>query len=141
MRSNLVFEARCAEGGDVQLPERRKGLPRNPEASGSLGGEHEKVGFNRGPVGIRVDRQKNHRPWRLARRDFKQDARAHQRRRPGRRGGVEVDGHSRVVARRDHLHRRVLQVGSEIDLRQGGFAEGPVEALQLEPRREHEARD
>jgi len=30
-----------------------------------------------------------------------------------------------MVARRDHLHRRVLQVDSEVDLLQGGFVEGP----------------
>ena len=46
-----------------------------------------------------------------------------------------------MVARRDHLHRRVLQVDREVDLRQGGFVEGPGQAVQLEPRREHKARD
>ena len=51
-----------------------------------------------------------------------QDAQAHQGGRPGRRRGVEVDGHSRVVARRHHLHRRVLQEGREADVRQGRVA-------------------
>ena len=38
-----------------------------------------------------------------------------------------MDGHSRLGARRDHLHRRILQIKSEADLRQGGFVGGPAE--------------
>ena len=66
---------------------------------------------------------------------LEQDAQAHQGSRPGRRRGVEVDGHSGLVARRHHLHRRVLQEGREAHLRQGRVSEGPGPALQLEPRR------
>jgi hypothetical protein len=40
-----------------------------------------------------------------------------------------VDGHARLVARRDHLRRRVLQVDREVDLRQGGFVEAPGQAF------------
>ncbi len=97
-------------------------------------------------VTIALDRREDQRVGGLARGDLEQDAHAHQRGRPGHRRGVEVgEGnepwHSRLVARRDHLHRRVLQVDSEVDLRQGGFVEGPGEAVQLEPRRESQARD
>ena len=43
--------------------------------------------------------------------------------------------HSRVVARRDHLHRRALQECREADLRQRRVSEGPGRSLQLGPRR------
>ena len=35
-------------------------------------------------------------------------------------------GHPRLVARRDHLHRRVLQVGREADLRKGASLKDPA---------------
>src|SRR3954468_8329846 len=90
---------------------------------------------------FRADRQENRGARRLAGRDIEENAQAHQGGGPGGGGGVEVHGHSRLVARRDALHRRVLQGHREADLRQGRFVEGPGEALQLEPRREGEARD
>ena len=37
-----------------------------------------------------------------------------------------MDGHPGLVARRDHLHGRVVQEGREADLRQGGFPEDPA---------------
>ena len=41
-------------------------------------------------------------------------------------GQTDQPGRSCLVARRHHLHRRVLQVGREADLRQGGFVEDPA---------------
>src|SRR6267142_5800640 len=57
------------------------------------------------------------------------------------RRGVEVDGHSDLVARRHHLHSRVLQECREADLRQGRVAEGSRPSLQLESRRKRTPRD
>src|SRR5881296_2900880 len=59
-----------------------------------LGGEHEKVGREPRPVGIGAHLEKNRRARGLARGNPPQDAQAHPGSRPGRRRGVEVDGHS-----------------------------------------------
>src|SRR5260221_10800420 len=104
------------------------------------GPEHEKVG-EPGPVDNRADLEKNRRARRLARENPRQNAQAHQGSRPGRRRGVEVDGHSDLVARRHHLHRRILQEGREAYLRQGRVSEGPGPPLQLESRRKRTPRD
>ena len=48
---------------------------------------------------------------------------------------------SGLVARRHHLHRRILQDGREADLRQGRVSEGSGPSLQLEPRRKRTPRD
>src|SRR5712692_3573172 len=84
-----------------------------------LGREHEKVGREPRPVGIGAHLEKNRRTRGLARGNPQQNAQADQGSRPGRRRGVEVDGHSGLVARRHHLHWRILQEGREAYLRQG----------------------
>src|SRR5580658_5854995 len=61
--------------------------------------------------------------------------------RAGRRRGVEVDGHSDLVARRHHLYWRILQEGREAYLRQGRVSEGSGPSLQLESRRKRTPRD
>src|SRR6266487_1874378 len=66
----------------------------------------------------------------LARGNAQQNAQAHPASRPGRGRGVEVGeteepGHSRVVARRHHLHRRILPECREAYLCQGRVSEGP----------------
>ena len=48
--------------------------------------------------------------------------------------------HSGLVARRHHLHRRVLQECREADLRQGRVSEGSGPSLQLESRRKRTPR-
>lgn len=80
------------------------------------GGEHEEVGFARESIGIRADRQEDHRSRGLARGDPERDAQAHPRCGPGCRGrsemekAVEFDARRPgVVPRRDHLHRRDLR--------------------------------
>src|ERR1700730_3918777 len=88
------------------------------------GGEHEKVGRKPRPAGIGAHLEKNRRTRGLARGNPRQNAQAHQGSRPGRRRGVEVDGHSGLVARRHHLHRRILQECREAYLRQGRGPEG-----------------
>src|SRR5712691_7592830 len=70
-------------------------------------GEHEKVGREPRPVGIGAHLEKNRRTRGLARGNPQQNAQAHQGSGPGRRRGVEVDGHSDLVARRHHLHWRI----------------------------------
>src|ERR1700726_3793747 len=77
----------------------------------------------------------------LARGNPQQNAQAHQGSRPGRRRGVEVDGHSDLVARRHHLHWRILQECREAYLRQGRVSEGSGPSLQLESRRKRTPRD
>src|SRR5439155_2465695 len=77
----------------------------------------------------------------LARGNPQQNAQAHQGSRPGRRRGVEVDGHSGLVARRHHLHWRILQECREAYLRQGRVSEGSGPTLQLESRRKRTPRD
>ena len=47
---------------------------------------------------------------------------------------------SRVVSRRDHLHRRDLQERGEDDVRQGRVAGRPFGPVQLKPGRQHQAR-
>src|SRR5437899_4442812 len=66
---------------------------------------------------------------------------AHQGSRPGRRRGVEVDGHSNLVARRHHLHWRILQECREAYLRQGRVSEGSGPSLQLESRRKRRSEE
>src|SRR5207245_3692821 len=105
-----------------------------------LGWEHEKVGGEPRPVGIGAHLEKNRRTRGLARGNPQQNAKAHQGSRPGRRRGVEVDeteesGHSDLVARRHHLHWRILQECREAYLRQGRVSEGSGPSLQLESRR------
>src|SRR4029079_1755630 len=53
---------------------------------------------------------------------------------------MEVE-RSGVVARRDYLHRRDLQERREAHVRQGCVIEGSCEAVQLQSRRQHAARD
>src|SRR5207248_4198075 len=60
---------------------------------------------------------------------------SHQGSRPGCRRGVEVDGHSGLVARRHHLHWRILQECREAHLLQGRVSEGSGSSVQLESRR------
>ena len=48
--------------------------------------------------------------------------------------GVEVDGHSAVVARRHHLHRRVLQERRETHLCERRIAQGTGTTVQFESR-------
>ena len=55
-----------------------------------LGREHERVGREPRPVGIRAHLEKNRRTRGLARGNPQQNAHAHQESRPGRRRGVEV---------------------------------------------------
>src|SRR3984893_405549 len=93
------------------------------------------------PVGIGANLEKNRRTRGLARGNPQQNAQAHQGSRPGRRRGVEVDGHSDLVARRHHLHWRILQECREAYLRQGRVSEGSGPSLQLESRRERTSRD
>jgi hypothetical protein len=50
-------------------------------------------------------------------------------------------GHTHVVARRNHLHRRGVQVRREAHVRERCVVEGPGQALQLEPRGQHTSRD
>src|SRR5881296_2072564 len=106
-----------------------------------LGGEHEKVGREPRPVGIGAHLEKNRRTRGLARGNPRQNAQAHQGSRPGRRRGVEVDGHSDLVARRHHLHWRILQECREAYLLQGRVSEGSGPSLQLESRRKRTPRD
>jgi hypothetical protein len=54
---------------------------------------------------------------------------------------MEVEGHSGLVARRHHLHRRILQKGREAYLRQGRFSEGSDPSVQLESRGKRAPRD
>src|SRR5438093_6189495 len=77
----------------------------------------------------------------LARGNPQQNAQAHQGSRPGRRRGVEVDGHSDLVARRHHLYWRILQECREAYLLQGRVSEGSGPSLQLESRRKGTPRD
>src|SRR2546425_10282169 len=84
-----------------------------------VGWEHEKVGREQRPVGIGAHLEKNRRTRRLARGNPQQNAQAHQGSRPGRRRGVEGDGHSDLIARRHHLHWRILQECREAYLLQG----------------------
>src|SRR3989454_2922052 len=106
-----------------------------------LGGEHERVAREPRPVGIGAHLEKNRRTRGLARGNPQQNAQAHQGSRPGRRRGVEVDGHSDLVARRHHLHWRILQECREAYLRQGRVPEGSGPPLQLESRRKRTPRD
>src|SRR5438874_4670760 len=101
------------------------------------GERHEKVGREPRPVGTGAHLEKNRRTWGLARGNPQQNAQAHQGSRPGRRRGVEVDGHAGLVARRHHLYWRILQEGREADLRQGRVSEGSGPSLQLESRRKY----
>src|SRR5512140_549787 len=50
-------------------------------------------------------------------------------------------GESGVVARRYHLHRRIIQDACEANLPQGRGVEGPGWSLQLEPRGKRASRD
>src|SRR5437870_4652172 len=106
-----------------------------------VGWEHEKVGREPRPVGIGAHLEKNRRTRGLARRNPQQNAQAHQGSRPGRCRGVEVDGHSDLVARRHHLHWRILQECREAYLLQGRVSEGSGPSLQLESRRKRTPRD
>src|SRR5213593_420274 len=106
-----------------------------------VGWEHEKVGREPKPVGIGAHLEKNCRTRGLARGNPQQDAQAHQGSRPGRRRGVEVDGYSDLVARRHHLHWRILQECREAYLPQGRVSEGSGPSLQLESRRKRTPRD
>src|SRR5712692_4645084 len=106
-----------------------------------LGGKHEKVGREPRPVGIGAHLEKNRRTRGLARGNPQQNAQAHQGSRPGRRRGVEVDGHSDLVARRHNLHWRILQECREAYLLQGRVSEGSGPSLQLETRRKRTQRD
>src|SRR5437867_3148080 len=92
--------------------------------------EHEKVGREPRPVGIGAHLEKNRRTRGLARGNPQQNAQAHQGSRPGRRRGVEVDGHSDLVARRHHLHWRILQECREAYLLQGRVSEGSGPSLR-----------
>src|SRR5207245_11386214 len=94
--------------------------------------EHEKVGREPRPVGIGAHLEKNRRTGGLARGNPQQNAQAHQGSRPGRRRGVEVDGHSDLVARRHHVHWRILQESREAYLLQARVSEGSGPPLQLE---------
>src|SRR5437667_8924454 len=106
-----------------------------------LGREHEKVGREPRPVGIGAHLEKNRRTRGLARGSPRQNAQAHQGSRPGRRRGVQVDGHSDLVARRNHLHWRILQECREAYLLQRRVSEGSGPSLQLESRRKRTPRD
>ena|SRR5436309_2704196 len=75
----------------------------------------------------------------ISKRIAELDAQAHQGSRPGRRRGVEVDGHSDLVARRHHLHWQILQECREAYLLQGRVSEGSGPSLQLESRRKRTA--
>src|SRR5436309_10748900 len=55
-------------------------------------------------------------------------------RKPSNRG-------SGVVSPRSDLHRRDVQERRETHVLQGGLAEGPFGTVQLEPRRQHPARN
>src|SRR5258706_3520714 len=99
-----------------------------------LGWDHEKVGREPRPAGIGAHLEKNRRARGLARENPRQNAQAHQASRPGRRRGVEVDGYSDLVARRHHLHWRILQECREAYLRQGRVSEGSSPSIQLESR-------
>src|SRR5882672_5891221 len=105
------------------------------------GGKHEKVGREPRPVGIGAHLEQNRRTRGLARGNPQQNAQAHQGSSPGRRRGVEVDGHSGLVARRHHLHRRILQECREAYLRQRRVSQRFGPSLQLESRRKHTPRD
>src|SRR2546425_13163509 len=111
-----------------------------------VGWEHEKVGREPGQVGIGAHLEKNRRTRGLARGNPEQNAQAHQGSRPGRRRGVEVGQtnkarHPGLVARRHHLHWRILQECREAYLRQGRVSEGSSPSLQLESRRKPTPRD
>src|SRR2546425_4697928 len=106
-----------------------------------VGWEYEKVGRERRPVGIGAHLEKNRRTRGLARGNPQQNAQAHQGSRPGRRRGVEVDGHSGLVARRHHLYWRILQERREAYLLQGRVSERSGPSLQLESRRKRTPRD
>src|ERR1700681_4546457 len=104
--------------------------------------EHEsKVGREPRPVGIGAHLEKNRRTRGLARGNPRQNAQTHQASRLGRRRGVEVDGHSDLVARWHHLHWRILQECREAYLRQGRVSEGSGPSLQRESRRKRTPRD
>src|ERR1035437_10180342 len=60
---------------------------------------------------------------------------------PDCRRGVEVGGHSDLVARRHHLHWRILQECREAYLLQGRVSDRSGPSLQLESRRKHTPRD
>src|SRR4029077_12971231 len=101
----------------------------------------EKAGREPMPVGIGAHFEKNRRTRGLARGNPQQNAQAHQGSRPGCRRGVEVDGHSDLVARRHHLHWRILQECRQAYLPQGRVSEGSGPSLQLESRRKRTPRD
>src|SRR4051812_6276809 len=86
----------------------------------------DEVEAQRRPVGIGANLEEDRRARRLARENTCPDAQAHQGSRPGGDRGVEVDGHSDLVTRRHHLHRRVLQEGREADLRKGAALKDPA---------------
>jgi len=54
---------------------------------------------------------------------------------------MEVDGDPDLVARRHHLHGRILQECREAHFLQGRLSEGPGPSLQLESRRKRTPRD
>src|SRR5262249_18279779 len=101
----------------------------------------ERVGRKPGPAGLGAHLGKNRPARRLARGNPGPDTRAHPRSRPRRRLGVEVDGHSGLVARRRHLHRRDVQELREPHVCQGRVPEGVGPALQLESRLQRTPRD
>src|SRR5438874_13625612 len=105
------------------------------------GERHEKVGREPRPVGTGAHLEKNRRTRGLARGNPQQNAQAHQGSRSGRRPGVRVDVHSDLVARRHHLHWRILQECREAYLLQGRVSEGSGPSLQLESRRKRTPRD
>ena len=111
-----------------------------------LGWQYEKVGREPRPIGIGAHLERNRRARGLARENPQQNAQAHQGRTPRRRRGVEVGQsnqtrHPGLVARRHHLHWRILQECREANLRQGRVSEGSGPSLQLESRRKRTPRD
>src|SRR6267154_5960885 len=57
--------------------------------------------------------------------------------RPGDDRGVEVDGHSGLVAPRDRLHRGGVHEGRETHVRPGGQDSRPIAPLQFQLGRQH----
>ena len=107
----------------------------NPADTKSRGGEHEKAGASQGQSASELisERIAELGDWRgktlsRMRKLIKERTRTSSRSGSG-------SGHAGLVARRHHLHGRVLQERRQADLRQGRVAEGSGPPLQLEPRR------
>src|SRR6478672_4095545 len=103
------------------------------------GHEEERVAEKQ--VSFSADRRENQGARRLAGQDAQPAPYLSQGSRSRSRRRVEVERGSGVVARRHHLHWRILQECREAYLLQGRVSEGSGPSLQLESRRKRTPRD